>query len=372
MTEKYYYEKPYLKELEATVTSICKKGLILDRTISYPEGGGQPGDRGFINGIPYSDTIHDGDDIIHIMSDSSSFNVGDKVTIHLDWDHRYDYMQQHTAQHLLSGILFNNYQIGTVSVHQGEDILTIETDSSFISDETLLKVESDAIDAINQNHKVYYQEKSHKEAEQLGLRRSIKVDGDVRIVVIEGVDKIACGGLHVDKTSEIKELSYAGSEMIRGHVRTIWRTGDRARRKRLNDAESIKKISALLSSPENKVINATEKLINELKDLKIKNRALEENAAMDYLQSKQENVFSTPYSLNSFIPNLKNGEYFITHLDNDRLGWLFYGLDSRFSLIKAKFKELGIKGGGREPLYQGVCTSLDEEHLLEEIKEILN
>ena len=86
MTEKYYYEKPYLKELEATVTSICKKGLILDRTISYPEGGGQPGDRGFINGIPYSDTIHDGDDIIHIMSDSSSFNVGDKVTIHLDWD----------------------------------------------------------------------------------------------------------------------------------------------------------------------------------------------------------------------------------------------------------------------------------------------
>ena len=371
MSEKYYYIKPYQKEIDATITGITKKGVILDRTISYPEGGGQPGDRGFINGVKYTDTIHDNGEIVHVISNSSSFNIGDKVSLTIDWEHRYDYMQQHSAQHLLSGILYNKYNIGTVSVHQGEDILTIETDSSFISDETLLNVEADAIKAISENHRVYYKEMSHSEAEALGLRRSIKVEGDVRLVFIEDVDVIACGGLHVSSTGEIMELSYSGSEMIRGHVRTIWRTGKRAIAKRHRDSESVKKISALLSSPEEKVVLATQKALDEVKALRIKIRLLEEKAAGDELERSENSIFSSSYSLASFIPNLKNGEYFITHVDEERLQWLYYGSEDRFNLIKSKFKELGLKGGGRAPLYQGVCVNSENE-LLSAVKEVLN
>ena len=371
MSEKYYYCEPYLKQIDAKVTGITNKGIILDRTISYPEGGGQPGDRGYINGKEYTDTIHDKEEIVHVISNPSSFNVGDSVTLTIDWDHRYDYMQQHTAQHLLSGILFNKYNIGTVSVHQGEDILTIETDSSFISDETLLKVEEDAIRAINENHKVYYKTMSHSEAEALGLRRSIKVDGDVRLVFIDNVDVIACGGLHVSSTGEIMELSYSGSEMIRGHVRTIWRTGKRAINKRRMDSESIKKLSAMLSSPEDRVVSATQKMVDEVKALRVKLRLLEEKAAGEELEKNKDNIFSTSYSLSSFIPNLKSGEYFISHIEEGRLQWLYYGFEDRFKEIKSKFKELGLKGGGRAPLYQGVCV-ISENELLNAVKEILN
>ena len=370
MSEKYYYVEPYLKTIDAKITGITNKGLILDRTISYPEGGGQPGDRGTINGIKYTDTIHENDEIVHVIANPSSFKVGDSVTLNIDWAHRYDYMQQHSAQHLLSGILFNKYNIGTVSVHQGEDILTIETDSSLISDETLLSVEYDAIKAICENHRIYYKEMSHSEAEALGLRRSIKVEGDVRLVFIEDVDVIACGGLHVSSTGEIMELSYAGSEMIRGHVRTIWRTGNRAIAKRRRDSESIKTISAQLSAPEDKVSSAVQKQAEELKSLKLKLRLLEEKAASEELKNSKERIFSTTYSLSSFVPSLKSGEFFITHIDDNRLQWLYYGSESRFSCIKAKFKELGLKGGGRAPLYQGVC-SIPEEELLKSIKEIL-
>ncbi|MGN0907064.1 MAG: alanyl-tRNA editing protein, partial [Bullifex sp.] len=263
MTEMYYYTEPYRKVLPATVTSVSPKGLYLDRTISYPEGGGQPGDRGMINGIPYGDTQHEGDEIIHVMKDTSSFRPGDSVTLELDWAHRYDYMQQHTAQHLLSGLMYKNHGIGTLSVHQGEDILTVETDRSEISEEVLLMLEDEANRAINEGHAVYYREMSHEEAEGLGLRRSIKVDGDVRLVYIDGVDVIACGGIHVASTSEIGELSYAGSEMIRGHVRTVWRTGDRAKAKRRRDASLAKSLCALLSSQEDRILSSAEKLADE-------------------------------------------------------------------------------------------------------------
>ena len=90
MSEKYYYVEPYLKTIDAKITGITNKGLILDRTISYPEGGGQPGDRGTINGIKYTDTIHDNDEIVHVIANPSSFKVGDSVTLNIDWAHRYD------------------------------------------------------------------------------------------------------------------------------------------------------------------------------------------------------------------------------------------------------------------------------------------
>ena len=370
MTEMYYYKEPYAKSISATVTAVTPKGLYLSRTVSYPEGGGQPGDRGWIEGVPYSDTLHEGDEILHVMKDTSRFKAGDSVTITLDWEHRYDYMQQHTAQHLLSGLMFTNHGIGTLSVHQGEDILTIETDRGEIGEDVLLKLEDEANSAINEGHRVYYREMSHSEAEGLGLRRSIKVDGDVRIVVIEGVDMIACGGIHTASTSEIGEISYAGSEMIRGHVRTIWRTGERAKAKRRSDAALVKGLSALLSAREDSILAAAERLAEENRQLKGTLKAAEEKGAEIMLASGCDSLFSSPYPLSAFQPHLKDGEYFITHTESGRTGWLFFGGQERFALLKKEAASLGLKGGGRAPLFQGV-SALSEEALLESVREIL-
>ena len=136
MREQHYYDEPYLREYDSRVSEVTEKGLVLEATIAYAEGGGQPGDRGCINGVPFTNTIHEGEHILHLM-DASSFSKGDEVRIVLDWKHRYEYMQQHTAQHLLSGLMFSKFGIGTLAVHQGEDILTIETDREDIPEETM-------------------------------------------------------------------------------------------------------------------------------------------------------------------------------------------------------------------------------------------
>ncbi|MBQ0070543.1 MAG: alanyl-tRNA editing protein, partial [Spirochaetales bacterium] len=182
MTELLYYKDAYLKETEATVIDIRKGGVVLDKTIFYPECGGQPGDRGTFGLYVIKDTQKEEDGTpLHLVEGENLPAVGDTYTLTLDWDHRYQYMKEHTAQHLLSATLFHEAQIGTVAVHQGEEILTIETERGDIPDETLLLIEDIANRHINENLKVWQSEMSHKEAEDLGMRRSIKVDGDVKV-----------------------------------------------------------------------------------------------------------------------------------------------------------------------------------------------
>ncbi|MCR5732196.1 MAG: alanyl-tRNA editing protein [Sphaerochaetaceae bacterium] len=371
MREQHYYDEPYLKEYNSKVISVLDRGIILESTISYAEGGGQPGDRGAINGIPYTNTLHEGDHIIHLI-DSSSFNVGDEVVIKLDWAHRYDYMQQHTAQHLLSGLMFTKFGIGTLSVHQGEDILTIETDRMDIPEETLLTLETEANRAICENHPVKYLELSHEEAEKLGMRRSIKVEGDVRVVVIEGVDKIACGGLHTATTGEIGEISFAGSELIRNHVRTIWRTGNRAVRERRANAQVIKELSKQLSSPRENLSSSVASLSEQISKLKYQLSTLEKEVARNLL-NRGEAVFTSSVPLASYQDLDADRDYAVIYINGDRLNWLLRSeKPEAFASFRKSFSSLGVKGGGRGPIYQGSGSIEKKEELINLFKELLN
>ncbi len=368
-TVKQYYIDPYQKETEAVITAVTPKGIILDRTIAYPEGGGQPGDKGFINQVPFSDTQKEGEDILHIM-DSSAFSIGDKVTLTLDWKHRYDYMKQHTAQHMLSGVLFSAFGIGTLSVHQGEDILTIETDRMDIDDKTLLEAEDMVNKAICENHRVSYLEVSHKEAEELGLRRSIKVEGDVRLVKIEGVDIIACGGLHTASTGEAGCVNYVSSESIRGHVRTIWRVGDRARNARRLAEREVREASALLSAHEGELASAVSKMVESDKLLKAERRELERSVA-SYLVSLGDSIITSPIPLTEYKEAVGEKPFFATYDKGDAVSWFFHIDDEIFNSLKPAFKELGIKGGGRGGCFQGVCEKRVLDKLLALVKETM-
>ena len=223
MTDKLYYIDGYLRETEATVVSVTEKGIILNRTVFYPEGGGQPGDRGWFGTFHIIDTQKDEDgNPLHIIKGDKP-SVGEKAVLRLDWDHRFFYMKEHSAQHLVSALLFSKHGIGTVAVHQGEDFFSVETDKDDIPEEVLLCTEDEANEAIRENHGIEQREMSHEEAEALGMRRSIKMEGNVKVVFIEDLDAVACGGVHLHSTGEIGELQYYGSERIRGHVRTMWK-----------------------------------------------------------------------------------------------------------------------------------------------------
>ena len=141
MTTQAYYDDPYRREDEAIVTAVLPEGLVLDSTIFYPEGGGQRGDRGLVDGHEVLDTKHIGQDIVHIMDDTSSFSVGQRVHLSLDWPARYRLMQAHTAQHMIAGLFHSMAGIGTVAIHLADDFLTVELDCAQLPLETIYSVE---------------------------------------------------------------------------------------------------------------------------------------------------------------------------------------------------------------------------------------
>ncbi len=367
VTKQVYYDDIYKQSLTTKVVAVNDKGLILEETIAYPEGGGQPGDRGTINELPFTDTQHIGDEIVHIIK-NHELKVGDECTITIDWPHRYFYMKQHTAQHMLSGLMFTQFQIGTVSVHQGEEILTVETDRMDIPEEVLFKLEDLVNENINKGRKVSYL--SHlalSEAESLHLRRSIKVAEDVRIVNIEGVDQIACGGLHVASTSEIGEICYVGCEQIRGHVRTIWRVAENARAKRREDRVIALEAGKLLSATGEKLVPALEKLIAAKEEADLEVRELNKKLALMTKQNSSK-VFTSPVPC-SYYPELIDSETFILYKSEDKANWLYYG--ERFAAIKELGKEYGLKGGGRAPLFQGMVSFSSADTFYNKVEELL-
>ncbi|MDX9809332.1 MAG: alanyl-tRNA editing protein, partial [Sphaerochaetaceae bacterium] len=181
VTEKTYYDLPYERELTVRVVDIITDGkhkaVVLDKTIFYPEGGGQPGDMGWLGTYEIIDTQKKNDGTIeHVLSEGDVPEIGKEYRLMLNWSHRYDFMQQHTAQHLISGILYSSASIGTVSVHFGKDLFTIETDADEIEPTVLLAVEDKVNEIIRTHVPLQVKTATREEADTMGLRREVKVD----------------------------------------------------------------------------------------------------------------------------------------------------------------------------------------------------
>lgn len=390
ITEAVYYQQPYLKELDAQVLSVVPWekpaqnlfAVQLDRTICYPEGGGQPGDRGKLGPCTLVDT-HKGDDgaILHIVSGPCPLQAGDTVLVILDWEHRYEYMQQHTAQHLISGLFYTHFGIGTVSVHQGEDILTVETDRGDIPLETLRAMEALVNDAVRLRVPVTYEEHTHAEAEAIGLRRTIKVQGDVRLVRIGDIDVIACGGIHVASTDEVKLVLFIGTEMIRGHVRTIWKTADRAIGEIHRNQEIVHELDAVFSAQPHELVEKARQLQSLATDAQWHRQKMAGRLASMLLAERVKQaalVGDTPLvtldvsneselSLKQIAEQLDSYESLAlcaVQVSDGRLSWMIGLKGSRvaslpFDLFRERLLPMiGGKGGGRPPLWQGVGTNL--------------
>lgn len=375
MSDLIYYQNPYLKRLEkVTVIEKREGGAILDKTIFYPECGGQPGDRGFFGSSRIKDTKKAKDGTpVHIIEGEEP-EVGEEGTLTLDWDHRFFHMAEHSAQHLISALLFTEYGIGTVAVHQGEEVLTVETDRSNIEDDILLSLEEKAIGRIHEGLSITQVDMTREEAEALHMRRSIKVDDPVvKVVKIENLDAVACGGIHVSSTSEIGELCFLGSETIRGHVRTIWAIGKNAREYRRENERAVKEAGKLLSADASSLSKEIERLQKELMDTRRELKEMKrEKAEGEFNSHREENpiIYSTALSLDD-IPQIisssaQDKTVFITE-EGGKNGFVFFGTKDIFEKIKAS---LSLKGGGREPLFRGTLLG-DVEEALEKVKEII-
>ena len=354
MTEKLYYENPYLKELEAEVIAVLGSAVILDKTIFYPEGGGQPGDCGWFGDIPIA-TTEKGDDgtPLHIIAEGIAPAVGTRAKLQLDWEHRYFYMKEHSAQHLVSALLFSMHGIGTVAVHQGEDGFTVETNASDIPDSILLSVEDAASDAIREGHRIWQEEVEHSDAEALHMRRSIKVGGRVRIVHIEGIDEVACGGVHAGNTREIGEIAYAGKERIRSHIRTMWKCAGPAVSFRRKNMEIVRALSALFSAERQDIVREAERVSTECSELKRNIRKLEERIASLELDKALSDgpafiLSDIPVSSNDGI--LPSGFLYPILIVDGAGRLLFHGDEDLFAKLRGT---LQIKGGGRNNLFHG-------------------
>lgn len=374
MTELVYYSDAYRKTIKAHVLEIRGNALVLDRTIFYPECGGQPGDKGYFGPYRILDTQKGDDDVpLHIVEDSSIFSPGDEYELSLDWEHRYKYMKEHSAQHLLSALLFHEFGIGTLSVHQGEELLTIETDKESIDEELLLSLEDKANAVIREGRAIWQSEMSHEEAESLKMRRSIKVDGRVKVVFIENLDAVACGGVHVKSTSEIEEIVFRGVEHIRSHVRTIWSVSDTAKAFRRDNAKVLDIASTLLSSQRDNIPSAIERLQKEVYSLQkalsdMEKCLAEEELTKHLFDSNQKSIiFTTMLSLDAFQGIVSQYDKEILILQKgEKKGFMYYGTKERFMMLK----ELGLKGGGKSELFRGTYL-VDCADLLKKAESIL-
>jgi alanyl-tRNA synthetase len=244
MTQRLYYTNCYLHDFQARVLETADEGrkVYLDRTAFYPASGGQPFDLGTLGGSPVREVIDEGDRIGHVIATALAVT---EVEGRIDWSRRYDHMQQHTGQHLLSAILLELYGTQTLSFHMSEAASTIELGTTSLDAVRIERAEEYCAEIVAEARPVSitFEESSS----ELGLRKASERTGELRIVSIHGLDRSACGGTHVRSTAEIGPILIRKLDKVRGNVRLEFVCGLRALRQARRDFRALSEIGGALS-----------------------------------------------------------------------------------------------------------------------------
>lgn len=272
-TERLYYADAYLRAFPARVAAVVpapggRAGVVLDRTAFYPTSGGQPHDTGTLAGHPVVDVVEDGDEIVHVLGGpgpGSRLEAGAEVEGAIDWDRRFDHMQQHTAQHIVSGVFLQLLGAETVSVHLG-DSSTLDLEAASLSPEDARRVEDAVTRIVFENRPVTVRIVPASEAGLLGLRRPPRRQGPLRVVEVEGCDRSACGGTHVRSTAEVGLVLLRRWERTRGRVRVEFLAGWRAVRDYRWKHALVGEWSARLTVGDRELGDALERLARDARE----------------------------------------------------------------------------------------------------------
>ena len=277
-TEKLYYADPFLKTFTATVLD-CQPGkngfvVTLDRTAFYPEGGGQPADQGTLDGAAVTDVHEKNGVVLHNVD--SAVEIGKTVTGVIDWARRFDHMQQHSGEHICSGLICGRCHCDNVGFHMGTDMVTIDFNAD-IPWEERLEIEAQANQYIYEDHPIDIQFHRGAELDAIDYRSKKPLEGDVRIVAFPGADCCACCGTHVLRSGQVGLVKFLSVQKFREGVRIELLCGKRALNYLARTWEQAKTIGQRLSVKPVDAAAAVERLENELSAAKLRCAQLEES-----------------------------------------------------------------------------------------------
>ena len=263
-TEKLFYQDAYLQAAECLVTACEEReegyAVVLDRTVFYPEGGGQPGDIGTLGDAAVLNTIEEGGQILHLTD--RPLAPGSTVTARIDFERRFDYMQQHSGEHMVSGLVFSWFGYHNVGFHMGSDVVTIDFDG-VLADDDLRKIEAEVNSRIWQNREIEILYPSAEELAGMEYRSKKELTGQVRIVQFPGTDSCACCGTHVNRTGEIGMVKILSAVNFRSGVRVEMISGKRVYDYLAEVAEQNKRVSVLLSAKPFETAEAVKRMQEE-------------------------------------------------------------------------------------------------------------
>lgn len=392
MTQKLYLDNPYLREIDARIVDkIYKDGkyyIKLNRTIFYPHlSGGQPGDKGTINGVQVLEAYEEDLEIIHVVKENIH---SDKVILNIDWENRLDNMQQHTGQHLLSAAFYKLYNGETVGFHIGGDYVYIDVTLPELSEEEAEKIEIYINRIISSNFEIksYYIEKN--DIEKIPVRKQPTVNSNIRIVEIDNIDFSPCAGTHLRNTGEIGLIKIRKWEKYKGNIRIEFVCGNRALFDYRWKSKAIKEIGLLLSSKDTDVLEKVQLLYNQKEELEKINK----NLRMEIHRHRGEELLRNsvkikeiPFIFKIFddmdLKEISSISNYLSNINNliqiygstsENEGQFFVSISKDLDIrLKDIFKEISeefeVKGGGSPLMVQGKCLGDDLQKLLNEFFE---
>ncbi|MBE6810911.1 MAG: alanyl-tRNA editing protein [Ruminococcaceae bacterium] len=371
MTEKLYEQNAYVKEFTAKVLE-CKASdnfykIVLDKTAFFPEGGGQAADKGVLADVEIFDVQIENENIYHYAT--KPLEIGGEVVGKINFDRRFNFMQNHTGEHIVSGIAHKLFGVNNVGFHLGEELVTIDFDKE-LTREQLDKIEYLANQKVWQNLPVKAYFPTEEELEKTEYRSKKAIDGAVRLVEITGTDICACCAPHVKNTGEIGIIKLLDTEKMRGGIRIILKCGNFALQDYRNKYQNVSQISALLSAKQENAYESVQKLdekctaasqkITELKkkiaDITVLSATSEDNCifvddcdikSLQLLADKLHKKFGGIRAV--FSENTGNFSFAMCG-ENDELQEIFAKFKSQFT----------VRGGGRGGMVQGTVDATKE------------
>ncbi len=374
MTEKLYYQDPYLFDFTAVVLSCAPQGdqwqIELDQTAFFPEEGGQYADTGYLNGIRVIDVKEKGGIILHTAT--APIQVGQAVIGKVDAPQRLRKMQNHTGEHIVSGLFHSLYGLTNVGFHLGHDDVTIDLNGE-VTREDLCKVEYLANEAIWKNLPICAEFPSPEVLATLEYRSKLDLTENVRIVTVPGYDVCACCAPHVATTGQVGQIKLLDFARYKGGVRIHMLCGVDALADYHKRYLATAAISAKLTAPQGEVVDAVERLHNELQEKKQQIAKLQLSLAEELLRALPEGDRPALFFEDRLdIPArraLVNGAAEKRPLaalfaGDDQKGYTFLMGSSTIDLrkfVKAMTAALGGKGGGSATMVQGTLTATRQE-----------
>ena len=370
--------------------------MILDRTVFFPEGGGQSPDTGWIishwrgrdAGCTYrvtdvqiadgvirhtvtavpSDPASDDPEVKNADSCGQEFSglaVGDNVTIAIDWERRFGFMQNHTGEHILSGLMHSRYGFDNIGFHLSDHSVTVDVNGQ-LDEEEILALEREANEVIYRNAEVEILYPSEKELPQYVYRSKIEIEGQVRLVRIPDVDLCACCATHVRRTGQIGLIKIVRTVKFNGGMRLFILCGRRAFEMVQRQQQCVEEVSHLTNRSRDEIGDGVRHLLDEIGSLKQKNRELEYKAAslrIDAIPAEQENAVLFVGEMDAIVQRNMVNRLMEEHsgicgvfCGDDEAGYRYIigsrTLDARETQKKLREK-LGAKGGGKPAMVQG-------------------